>query len=53
MVEFEGYCMKCRKKVKVKDGKEVIKETKTGKMKFYVGTCPYCGTKVYRVVGKA
>jgi len=45
----EGRCMKCRKQVKIKDGKELVKSGR----KFYAGVCPTCGTKVYRIIGKA
>ena len=41
--------MKCRKQVVIKDGKEV----KKGKMMFFAGVCPKCGTKVFRILGKA
>ena len=44
-MEFEGYCMKCRKKQMVKDGDVV--ETDKGR-RMAKGTCPECGTKVTR-----
>lgn len=44
-MEFEGYCVKCREKVAVKDG--VVKETANGR-KMAQGTCPKCKTKVTR-----
>ncbi len=50
MTEYEGYCVKCRKKVPIKDGHEVV--WKNG-MKVWTGVCPYCGTKVTRILGKA
>lgn len=46
----EGRCMKCKKQVEIKDHKEVI--MKNG-MKAAHGTCPHCGTKVFRILGKA
>lgn len=46
----EGRCMKCREQVEIKDGKEVI--MKNG-MKALKGECPKCGTKVFRILGKA
>jgi len=49
---MEAYCVKCKKKVDIKDGKEVIIDTKTGKKKFMMGLCSVCGTKVSRVLGK-
>ncbi|HLC50347.1 MAG TPA: DUF5679 domain-containing protein [Candidatus Nanoarchaeia archaeon] len=45
-----GRCMKCRKEVEIKEGKEVI--MKNG-MKAMKGTCGACGTKVFRILGKA
>lgn len=46
----EGRCMKCRKNVEIKDPEEVIMKNK---MKAVKGTCPNCGTKVFRIIGKA
>ncbi len=45
----EGYCVKCRKKVEIVEGKEVT--LKSGK-KAIKGKCPYCGTTVFRITGK-
>ncbi|MCK4327168.1 MAG: hypothetical protein KAW41_01690 [Candidatus Diapherotrites archaeon] len=50
---MEAYCVKCRTKVEIKDGEEVIIDTKRGKKKFMMGTCSVCGTKVSRVLGNA
>ena len=44
-MEFEGYCVKCRKKQTIKDGN--VETTKNGR-KMAKGTCPECGTKVSR-----
>jgi len=44
-----GYCMKCRKKVEMKNPKN--KKNKRG-MRVAQGTCPKCGTGVYRILGK-
>jgi hypothetical protein len=38
-----GYCQKCKKKVVVKDGKKIVKETKKGVKTFVSGTCFSCG----------
>jgi DNA-directed RNA polymerase subunit RPC12/RpoP len=46
----EGRCMKCKKQVEIKDPEEVV--MKNG-MKAVKGTCPDCGTKVFRILGKA
>ncbi len=44
-MEFEGYCVKCRKKQSVKNG--AVKESAKGR-RMAQGTCPTCGTKVTR-----
>jgi DNA-directed RNA polymerase subunit RPC12/RpoP len=44
----EGYCMKCRKKVEIKDAKKIT--MKNGKPAIQ-GACPKCGTKVFRIGG--
>ncbi len=44
-MEFEGYCVKDRKKVVVKNGE--VKTTENGR-KMVQGPCPNCGTKVTR-----
>jgi len=46
----EARCMKCKKNVTVKNGKEVV--MKNG-MKAMKGECSVCGTKTYRILGKA
>lgn len=44
----EAYCVKCKKKVEMKNGKQVT--LKNGK-KAWKGTCPDCGTSVFRIGG--
>jgi hypothetical protein len=44
-MDFEAYCVKCRKKRNIKNG--TVKETSNGR-KMAQGTCPECGTKVTR-----
>lgn len=44
-----GYCVKCKKKVEMKDEKEVT--WKNG-VKALKGICTECGTKVCRILGK-
>jgi len=44
-----AYCVKCRKKVEMKDAEKVTLKNKKPAMK---GVCPDCGTKVFRI-GKA
>ena len=45
----EAYCVKCKKKVEMKDGKET--KTKRGTM-MMKGKCPVCATTVCRIGGK-
>ena len=42
--------MKCKKQVEIKEPKDV--KMKNG-MNAVKGSCPKCGTKVFRIVGKA
>lgn len=44
----KAYCVKCRAKVDVKDPEKVT--LKNGKPATR-GTCPKCGTKVFRIGG--
>jgi uncharacterized protein DUF5679 len=46
---MEGYCLKDKRKVEMKDPQPIT--MKNGKPAT-VGTCPICGTKIYRI-GKA
>ena len=46
----EGRCMKCKKTVEIKNGKEVTMKNGMRAMK---GECGKCGTKVFRILGKA
>jgi hypothetical protein len=46
---MEGYCLKDKRKVEMKDPQPIT--MKNGKPAT-VGTCPLCGTKIYRI-GKA
>jgi len=49
-----GYCVKCREKREMKDAKEVTMKGKGGtKRKALKGVCPSCGTKMFRILGKA
>lgn len=42
----EGYCVKERKKVEIKDPEQIT--MKNGKPAIR-GTCPDCGTKIFRI----
>ena len=44
----EGYCVKCKKKVQIKDAIESL--TSKG-VKIAKGNCPTCGIKVCRMGG--
>jgi len=46
----QARCLKCRKQVEVKDPEEVVLKNK---MKAVKGVCPNCGTKVFKILGKA
>jgi DNA-directed RNA polymerase subunit RPC12/RpoP len=49
MAMTQAYCMKCKKKVEIKNPQKVILKNKRPATK---GTCPKCNTKVFRI-GKA
>ncbi len=44
----QAYCVKCRKKIEIKDPKNV--KLKNGKAATK-GSCPKCSTKVFRIGG--
>lgn len=48
-MEFEGYCVKCKTKRKIKDGTVVT--TSNGR-RMAKGTCPVCATKVNKFLPK-
>lgn len=48
VASYEGYCVKCREKREF-DGQEV--ELANGR-RAAQGTCPVCGTKMNRILGK-
>ena len=43
-----GYCVKCKKKQEMKEAKQVT--MKNGR-KATKGTCPKCGTKMFKIGG--
>jgi Zn finger protein HypA/HybF involved in hydrogenase expression len=52
-MEYEGFCVKCKKKVQIKDAQEVEIKGKGGtKRRAVTGVCPVCGTKIFRILGK-
>jgi len=44
----QAYCVKCRKKIEIRDPKQV--KLKNGKSATK-GSCPRCSTKVFRIGG--
>ena len=46
---MEGYCVKCRDKKEMKNPKAI---TMKNKKQATAGTCPTCGTKMFRIGGK-
>jgi hypothetical protein len=50
----EAYCVKCKKKQAMKDEKEVEIKGKGGaKRRAIQGVCSVCGTKMFKILGKA
>jgi hypothetical protein len=49
MADYEGYCVKCREK-RTFEGNEV--QLANGR-RAAQGSCPVCGTKMNRILGKA
>ena len=49
---MEGYCVKCKEKREMDNAKEVAMKGKGGKeRRAMTGTCPKCGTKMFRIMG--
>jgi hypothetical protein len=48
-MDYEGYCVKCREKRQIKDGK--VETSKSGRP-MAKGKCPVCGTTVTRFLSK-
>ncbi|MCB9183221.1 MAG: hypothetical protein H6591_04830 [Flavobacteriales bacterium] len=49
MPAVEAYCVKCKAKREMKDAKQV--EMANGR-KAMKGTCPTCGTGMFKIMGK-
>jgi len=48
----EAYCVKCKAKREMQDPKEVEMKGKGGRKRMAMkGTCPKCGTKMFRIMG--
>lgn len=51
--KYIGFCVKCKKKQAMKDPKEITIKGKGGtERKAVTGTCPVCGTKMFKILGK-
>ncbi len=48
-MEYEGYCVKCKEKKHITDGKE---EVSANGRRMAKGKCPTCGTTVTRFLPK-
>jgi len=50
----EAYCVKCKAKREMKEGKEVTMKGKGGtERKAMKGKCPTCGTTMFKILGGA
>jgi hypothetical protein len=50
---IQGYCVKCKEKRDIKDANQVEMKGKGGVARLAMtGTCPVCGTKMFRIMGK-
>jgi hypothetical protein len=49
VAEYEAYCVKCREKRKFEGTEVTLKNGRRAAQ----GTCPVCGTKVMRILGKS
>jgi len=43
---MQAYCMKCKKRVEIKDPKSIVMKNLRPATQ---GVCPTCGTKVFRI----
>ncbi len=46
-----GYCVKCKEKREMKEPKEVEMPGKGGPRRAMKGTCPVCGTGMFKILG--
>jgi Zn finger protein HypA/HybF involved in hydrogenase expression len=52
--KYIAYCVKCKAKKEMKDPQIIEMKGKGGtKRRAVTGTCPDCGTKMFRILGKA
>ena len=51
---MEAYCVKCKAKREMKDAKEVeFKGKGETQRKALTGTCPTCGTKMFKILPRS
>ena len=51
--KMEGYCVKCKAKREISNGKEVPMKGKGGvERRAMKGSCPTCSTTMFRILGK-
>lgn len=49
---MQAYCVKCKTKQEMQNEQEISMKGKGGKKRRAVtGTCPVCGTKMFRILG--
>jgi len=55
MATVNAYCVKCRKKVGMKDPNLITLPPgrSSVRMKAYQGECPICSTRIFRFIGRA
>lgn len=52
MSSVEAYCVKCKAKREMKDPQETKFKGRGGEKRALQGTCPVCGTKMFKILGK-
>ncbi len=52
--EYTGYCVKCKEKNVKMENPKLVEMKGKGSVKRYAisGTCPKCGTKMFRIVSQ-
>lgn len=50
--KMQAYCVKCKSKQEMRNEQEILMKGKGGKKRnAATGTCPVCGTKMFRILG--
>jgi len=50
--KVQAYCVKCKAKREMKDAQEISIKGKGGQRRAMTGSCPICGTKMFKILGK-